>query len=134
MLDETLILILAAGTACVVFFAGLCMVAGSLYLFLKQRSRTAGGVPAWMLVLAVGLFLTFVVPGAIIFLAAYVIATQTPPPVVTCYAPKPPEVTDYTSAASSVTMAVPLAMRLELAEKLRESGKLPGHIYDKIKK
>lgn len=122
MLDETLILILAAGAACIVFFAGLCTVAASLYLFVRQRGRTVGGVPAWMLVLATGLFLTFVVPGIIIFIAAYIIATQTPPPVVTCYVPVPP---DYSTGA--------IVDRAGLLEELRGQGKIPEDVYDKVR-
>jgi hypothetical protein len=128
LLDESLILIIAAGAACLVFFAGLCTVGASLYFFTKQRSRTVAGVPAWLLALAVGLFLTFIIPGAIIFMAAYLIATQTPPPVVTCYAPMPP------SAGAIAPAAGALLGRTKLLEELRDQGKVPGEVYDRVRR
>lgn len=131
MIDETLIVIIAVVAAGVFFFAGLCTVAASLYLFMKQKSRTFGGAPAWMLALAAGLCLTFVVPGIVIFAAAYIIATQTPPPVVTCYAPMPP---DYPAEGAIAPVAGALvAARSSVLEKLREQGKISEDVYDKVR-
>lgn len=124
-----LMLLIAAGIASLA--AGLLCIGVSAYLFTRRKSLALGPVPVWMITLVTGLFLTLVIPGTVVFLLMQ--AIMAPPPVVTCYEVQP-EVTCYKPSASIVMTAVPVAMRLELAEKLRESGKLPEHIYSKIKK
>ena len=129
---EKLLMLMIIAAGIVSLAAGVLCVGASAYLFTRKKSLALGPVPLWMIALAAGLFLTLIVPGAAIFLLMQAIMAP-PPPVVPCYEVQP-EVTCYKPAASVLMTTVPLAMRLELAEKLRESGKLPEHVYNKIKK
>lgn len=130
---EKLLMLVIIAAGLVSLAAGLLCVGASAYLFTRRKNLAPGPVPLWMIALSAGLFLTLVIPGAAVFLLMQAILAPPPPVVVTCYEAGP-EVTCYKPAASVVMTAVPLAMRLELAEKLRESGKLPEHVYNKIKK
>ncbi|WP_424358524.1 hypothetical protein [Methanocella sp. MCL-LM] len=129
---EKLLMLVIIAAGIVSLAAGVLCVGTSAYLFTRRKTLALGPAPLWMIALAAGLFLTLVILGAAIFLLMQAIMAP-PPPVVTCYEVQP-EVTCYKPAASVILTAVPITMRLELAEKLRESGKLPEHVYNKIRK
>jgi hypothetical protein len=112
-------------------FAGLLCLGASAYLFARKKGLSMGPMPVWAVALGAGLLLTFVVPGALAFILMQAILA--PPPAVTCYEVQP-QVMCYKVSASVAMTAVPVAMRLELADKLMESGRLPDHIYRKIRK
>ena len=115
------------------FALGLLCLGCSAYLFARKRSLARGRVPVWVIMLVVGLFLTLLIPGAIAFLLMQAILSSTPVPTVTCYEAAP-QVTCYKPAAALIMPAIPVAMRLELLERLRERDMLPEHVYRKTKR
>lgn len=126
MLESLPVEMAAVGLACLSFLAGIACVAFAI--FARKKKLGVAGMPVWAPALALGALLTFIVPGCLVFLLFYVLASPTPPPP-TCYAPKPPTCYEVAPAA----LAGMVVGRRELLERLNKEGKISDGIYGRVK-
>lgn len=131
LLESPELILIVAGLAAIVFPIGLAVVAVSVFLFVKKKDMKVAGLPAWAVALAAGLIMTFIIPGAIMFILILIFMVElvSMPPVVTCYAPMEDPANVTTMAAGALIVS-----RVELLDKLHKDGRISESLYRKLKK